>query len=125
MAVAAAYPFVEVRIDTSGLRPVAQRAPGVIAVVGKTPNAAAGGAVAANTPTVVATRDDAATFFSKVTDGVPAATALFRSLELALLQDPRPSKIYGVRVAGEDYASALASLEGVDDVAFVALAGEA
>jgi hypothetical protein len=122
--VAAAYPFIEVRIDTSALRPVAQRAPGVIAVVGKTPNGAGGGAVAANTPMVVATRDDAATFFSKVGDNGPAATTLFSSLELALLQDPRPSKIYGVRVSGDDYAAALASLEGVDDVTFVALARE-
>jgi hypothetical protein len=50
-------------------------------------------------------------------------TPLSRSLKLAMLQDPTPSKIYGVRV-GTDYAAALASLEGVDDVTFVSLAEE-
>ena len=32
---AVAFPFIEVKIDTSGLEPVAERAPGVIAVVGE------------------------------------------------------------------------------------------
>ena len=41
-----------------------------------------------------------------------------------MLQDPKPSKIYGVRVGGDDYAAALASLEAADDVTFVSLAEE-
>jgi hypothetical protein len=110
-----AFPFVEVRIDTTGLRPVAQRAPGVIAVVGA---ATAGDA---NTPVLVSTGDDAEAFGP----GSPLAA----SLALALVQDPKPSTIYGVRAATDgggdtDYAGALASLEGADDVTFVSLAAE-
>src|SRR4051794_33552442 len=109
MAVAAAFPFIEVRIDTSGLQPVAQRMPGVIAVVGKSPNGANGGDAAVNTPIRIDTAQQAAERFAKVNLGVVAETPLYRSLSLALLQDPKPSKIYGVRVNGDDYAAALAS----------------
>jgi hypothetical protein len=117
MAVAAppAFPFVEVQIDTTGLRPVAQRSPGVIAVVGT------GTSGAQDTPTEISTSDDAKAF--------GAASTLRRSLELALAQNPKPTKIYGVRtgVTGggdPDYATALDSLAGADDVTFVSLASE-
>ncbi len=125
MAVAAAYPFVEVKIDTSGLVPVAQRATGVIAVVGKTPAGADGGTAPVNKPLRVDTLDQAADLFAKRnTDGTVAETVLYQSLKLALAQNPGPSKIYGVRVDGDNYAAALASLEAADDVNFVSLANE-
>jgi hypothetical protein len=123
MAVTAAFPFIEVTIDTSALQPVAQRSPGVLAVVGATASGAAGGTAAPATPTLVTTLDDAAQLFSKASGGVPAANPLFNALELALLQDPKPSKIYGVRVDGGKVAEALASLDAADDVTFVVLAG--
>jgi hypothetical protein len=120
-----AFPFVEVQIDTSALAPVAQRAPGVIAIVGKTPAGPDGGTGAVNTPFVIDELDQAADLFANVnTDGTVAGTKLFESIRLAFLQDPRPSKIYGVRVQGDNYAAALSSLEAADDVTFVALAGE-
>jgi hypothetical protein len=118
MAVAAppAFPFIEVQIDTKGLRPVPQRSPGVIAVVGTGSTT-----TAANTPVEIGTSDDAKNAFG-------ATSTLRASLELAMKQDPKPSKIYGVRAdapaAAVDYASALGSLEGADDVTFVALANE-
>jgi hypothetical protein len=115
---AVAYPFIEVNIDTSGLTPVAERAPGVIAVVGES-NA---GDAAPNTPVTVETAADVAARFG-------AATRLGSSLRLALLQDPRPSKVYGVKANGAppapaDYTAGLASLEAADDVTFVSLANE-
>ena len=123
-AVPAAYPFIEVKIDTSALQPVASRSPGVIAIVGQTPAGADGGTATANKPFQVETLDDAASLFAKVNpDKTVAPTKLYRSLQLAMLQDPKPTKIYGVRVAG-DYAPGLAALEGVDDVTFVSLAEE-
>lgn len=123
--IAAAFPFIEVRIDTSGLAPVAQRAPGVIAIVGTTPQGAGGGTAPVNTPLAVDTLDQAADLFARRNqDGTVAETRLFRSLALAKLQDPAPSKIYGVRAAGDAYAAALASLEAADDVSFVSLAEE-
>lgn len=108
---AIAYPFVEVSIDTSALPSVTTRAPGVLAIVG-----AGGGAAANNTPTLVDSFADAAAPFG-------AGNALSRALELAFQQDPAPSRIYGVKVDGTDFAAALAALEAVDDVTFVTLAG--
>ncbi len=120
-----AFPFVEVKIDTSGLAPIAQRSPGVIAVAGKTPNGADGGTAAVNTPLAVDTVKQAAELFARINaNGAVQETTLFKSLRTALLQDPKPSKIYGVRVNGNDYAGALASLEAADDVTFVSLASE-
>jgi hypothetical protein len=125
MTVAAAFPFIQIRIDTSALTPVQQRAPGVIAVVGTTPAGANGGTAPVNTPLVVDTLDQAAELFAKMNpDGTVAETTLYRSLVTAKLQDPAPSKMYGVRVAGDAYAAALSSLEAADDVTFVALAEE-
>ena len=124
--VAVAYPFIEVQIDTSALAPIAQRAPGVVAIVGKTPDGANGGTAAPNRPFTVDTLDQAASLFAKENpDGTVAETELYKSIRLALMQDPRPSKIYGVRVDGDAYAAALSSLEAADDVTFVALANEA
>ena len=124
MAVPAAFPFIEVQIDTSALVPLAERAPGVIAVVGKTANGAPGGTADVNKPFPVDTVSQAAELFARVTNNVVAETPLFRSLKTAMLQDPKPSKIYGVRVGGTNYAAALSSLEAADDVTFVSLAEE-
>ncbi|AIE86489.1 hypothetical protein [Fimbriimonas ginsengisoli] len=125
MAVPVAYPFVEVFI-TPPPTPIAQRSPGVIAIVGKTPAGADGGLTPANVPVEIVTMDDAVTSFAKKNpDGSVAATTLYNSIALAFLQDPKPSKIYGVRVAADNYAAALASLEGVGDVTFVSLANDA
>jgi hypothetical protein len=116
--VTVAYPFIEVTIDTSGLTPVSERAPGVIAVVGESN----GGDAALNDPVTVQSAADVDARFG-------AGTRLSASLKLALLQDPRPSKVYGVKANGgppaaADYTAALASLEAADDVTFVSLANE-
>ncbi len=115
---AVAYPFIEVNIDTSGLTPVAERSPGVIAVVGESN----GGDAAVNTPVTVESAADVQARFG-------AGTRLSASLAAALLQDPRPSKVYGVKANGspptaQNYTDALASLEAADDVTFVSLANE-
>lgn len=124
MSIPVAYPFVEVNIDTSGLLPVAQRSPGVIAVVGRTPAGANGGAAEVNKPYLVNTLDDVITLFASTTGDTVNETTLSRSLGLAMLQNPKPSKIYGVRVSGDNYAAALGALEAADDVTFVSLANE-
>lgn len=113
-----AFPFVSVVIDTSALLPVAQRAPGVVAVVGLADDAAA---TAANTPAVVTDHESVMAAFANGT----TANALTESLDLVLQQEPTPSKVYGVRTSsGKDYAAALSALEAADDVTFVCLAGE-
>jgi len=113
-----AFPFVDVIIDTSALVPAAQRSPGVVAVVG---NADSASAAPASTPLVVTGHDDVIGLFGKS----GAATPLSQSLDLVLAQDPRPSKIYGVRTpTAGNYAAALTGLEAADDVTFVCLAGE-
>lgn len=112
--VAAAYPFVSVSVDTSALQPVAQRSPGVIAVVG----ASNAGASAANTPTQVESAADVAAAFGP---NSPLAGAL----GLALLQDPKPSTVYGVKLKSAqdaDVVAALDTLAALDDVDFVSLA---
>lgn len=124
MSVTAAFPYITVDIVPPP-PPVAQRAPGVIAIVGKTPNGANGGSQPANMPISVETLADAANYFTKVSaDGSVAGTDLYNSIVLAMEQTPRPSKIYGVRVSGDDYAAALSSIEGIDDITFVSLANE-
>jgi hypothetical protein len=122
--ITAAYPYIEVRIDTSALVPIAQKSPGVIAVVGKTPAGAAGGAATANKPVVISVLADAADSFAQTVANNVVPTPLYNSLQTALLQDPKPTKIYGVRVDGTNYAAALAALEAADDVDFVSLANE-
>ena len=116
MPIPAAYPYVDVSIDESALIPVATRSAGVIAVVG---GAVAGNSEVTttpeNTPVVIDTAEDTAQF-GKVTSGaVSTSTALRDSLLIALEQNPRPNKIYGVRAKvtnnKPDYASALQSLE--------------
>lgn len=113
-----AFPFIEVIIDTSGLAPVAERAPGVVAVVGES-NV---GTAAVNAVVEVDSSADA-------NAGFGTNTRLGQSLKLALLQDPRPSKVYGVKANGSpptanDYTAALTALEAADDVTFVSLANE-
>lgn len=116
-----AYPFVDVRLDLTGIQPTAQRAPGVIAVVG----VANTGEAPVNEPLTVGSLADAAAKFASVdADGVVTPTPLYRSLAIALAQDPRPTKVYGVKVAPDDYAAGLAALEAADDVRFVSLAEE-
>lgn len=113
-----AYPYVTVVIDTSALLPAAQRAPGVVAVVGLADDVAA---TLVNTPVEVTDHDSIMAAFANGTTANP----LTESLDLVLAQDPRPSKVYGVRTdAGKDYAAALAALEAADDVTFVCLASE-
>ncbi|MET7863383.1 hypothetical protein [Micromonospora taraxaci] len=123
MAPTAAFPFIEVRIVPPPA-PLAQRSPGVIAVVGKAPSTADGGSAPANTPVRIETLDDAVTNFARRQAGNVVRNALYNSLELAFLQDPRPAKVYGVKVAGDDYAAALGGLEAADDVTMVSLANE-
>jgi hypothetical protein len=121
---AVAYPFIKVDIVPPPA-PVMSRSPGVIAVVGKTPAGATGGAAPLNAPREVGSPADAVDLFaSRTAGGAPIHTALSTSLTLAFQQDPRPAKIYGVRVDGDSYADALSALEAVDDVTFVALAHE-
>jgi hypothetical protein len=113
-----AYPYVTVIIDTSALLPVAQRASGVVAVVGLADDAAA---TAVNTPAEVTDHDSIMAAFANGT----TANALTESLDLVFAQDPMPSKVYGVRTdAGKNYAAALTGLEAADDVTFVCLARE-
>jgi hypothetical protein len=117
--VAAAFPYIQVTINTAGMLPVAQRSPGVIAVVGVSTT----GAAPANTPIVVADANDAATnFASRDANGVVIPTPLYSSLALAFEQDPQPSKVYGVKVAADGYPAGLVALEGVDDVTLISLA---
>ncbi len=121
-SVPAAYPYIEVNVDTSALQPVAQRSPGVIAIVG----ASNAGAAGAGEVHEVDSLEEAQSLFAS-TDPVThdlVPTTLYNSLALALVQEPRPSKIYGVKLAGTDYGPGLSALEGVDDVTFVALANE-
>jgi hypothetical protein len=120
-----------VNIDTSALQPVAQRSPGVIAIVGSSANANGNpmGAAKVNEPLDVDTAADAATLFgTDPATNAASPTRLSESLLLALEQDPAPTKIYGVAAATSagaiDYGHALSALEGVDDVTFVALADE-
>lgn len=118
----AAFPFIEVNIDTSALTPVAQRSPGVIAIVGESSS----GSADVNKPIQVDGLSDLREKFASDRDQLEniVENPLYRSLKIALLQDPKPSKIYGVKVNGTDYAAALSSLEAADDVTFVSLAGE-
>ena len=118
MAVAAppAYPFVDVKINLDGLKAIAKRAPGVVAIVGVASTGTS------NEPTEVGDSKDVKTKFGATGD-------LQSSLNLALQQDPRPSKIYGVRVSVDgngvpDYKAALSTIEGVDDITMVSLAAE-
>lgn len=118
---AIAFPFVEVSIDTSGLQPEAQRAPGVLAIVGSTGGE---GTADPNTPIVVDDLSDAVPRFNKLDgSGVPdPETDLYKALMAAFSQDPRPSKIYAVKLDGTDWSAGLKALEAADDVTFVTLA---
>src|SRR4051794_6616874 len=121
--VTAAYPFVEVNIAPP---PAAapQRAPGVVAIVGA--SAANAGDAPDNAPKDVYSVGEAKIRFALDPNDAEQVVEnpLYSSLALALEQDPLPSKVYGVKVANGDYAAALSALEALDDVTFVALAGE-
>jgi hypothetical protein len=117
--VPAAFPFIDVVIDTSQLTPAAQRSPGVIAIVGST---GGDGTAPPNVPTVVDTPADAAQFAASA-GGVITPNALYNGLLIAMLQNPRPAKIYAVKINAGDFDSGLAALDAADDVAFVSLAG--
>jgi hypothetical protein len=120
--VAAAFPFIDVTIDTSALAPTAQRAPGVIAVVGVSTT----GSAPINSPRQVGDLAEAvALFASRNANGEVVPTPLYQSLVAAFAQDPRPSKVYGVKVAADGHAGGLVTLEALDDITFVALAGVA
>jgi hypothetical protein len=109
-----AYPFIQVTIKPPPA-PIAQRSPGVLALVGK----AAQGDV--NIPVEI---DSVA----QATEEFGEASELTKSLKIAMQQNPRPSKFYGVRAAEAggvvNYAAALRTLEALDDVTFVVLANE-
>jgi hypothetical protein len=117
----AAYPFINITIDAKGLAARARREPGVIAIVGQSDIADT--TTPPSTPIVVDSVKD-------VEDNFGKNNRLSDSLKIALDQDPRASKVYGVKApgagapTGNQYATALASLEGANDVTFVALAGE-
>ena len=119
-AVPIAYPFIDVTIVPPPA-PIAQRAPGVVAIVGNSDK----GAASANVPVEIDTLDDAVTQFASTNaDGSVKPTPLYSSIAAALLQSPQPSKVYGVKVTGSAYAGGLAALEGVTDVTFVSLAND-
>jgi len=120
---AIAFPFIEVAIDTSGLQPEAQRAPGVLAIVGST---AGKGTAPVNDPVIVSDLESVVTLFNDVDgNGQPAPESnLYKALKAAFLQDPRPSKIYAVKISGTNWAAGLAALESTDDVTFVTVATE-
>jgi len=121
-----AYPFVSVLTDTKALMPIAQRQTGVVALVGRTEsNANDVGTATANAPVEVSSLDDAKPFAGLDVNGVVnRPTDLYTSLLLAMQQNPPPQKIYAVKVAGGDYDAALASIEAISDITFVALANE-
>jgi hypothetical protein len=85
----AAFPFIEVKIVPPP-PPLAQRSPGVIAVVGKAPANNNGGEAPANTPMRIETLDDAVTNFARLQVGSVVRNALYDSLGLepALPADP-------------------------------------
>lgn len=117
--ITAAFPFVEVKIVTDQLTPIARRAPGVLAIVGVTDK----GLAPKNTPVTVDDLDHAVELFASTdSKGRIVTTPLYRAVEAAMLQDPGPSKFYGVRVDTDGHTAGLAALGGVDDVTFVTLA---
>lgn len=114
---AVAYPFISTEIDPSGLALPAQRAPGVVAIVGDSD-----GPAAVDDPIEVGTVEQIAAEFG-------ADSRLAGSLRIAMAQAPRASRFYGVRAGGgppdaDDYTSALNAVAALDDVTLVALADE-
>ena len=120
MAIAAAFPYIQVTINTQGMTPTAVRSPGVVAIVG----VAATGSADANVPTMVTdSKEAAALFASRNASGEVVPTLLYTALEAVFKQDPAPYKVYGVKVAAGGHGGGLAALEAIDDVTVVALAG--
>jgi hypothetical protein len=126
MTIAAEFPFIRVRIDTSGLMPTAKRATGNVGIVG---DAGGFGSAVPNVPVLIGSEAEARTAFAD-TDASGAVTGsgrLYESIRTALTQDPAPSRIYAVATADNagnpDYAAGLASLAAAP-VQLVSLANE-
>lgn len=126
MAILSAYPYVKVAIDTRGLMPTAARAVGNVGLVGRNSGL---GTATVNVPVTVTSELDARKAFAttNAAGAVTASSPLYEACKAALAQDPGPSRIYAVAVAGTDstadYASGLAVLAAAE-VQIVALAGE-
>lgn len=123
--VTAAYPYIHIRIDTRGLQPKASRAVGNVAVVGR---GHAEGTAEVDKPYQISSEADARALFAKVEGGaVIDSSDLYDSLQLALRQDPAPSRVYAVRAdesgGSANYTAALAKLDPLD-VQFVVAAFE-
>jgi len=120
---AIAFPFIEVSIDDKGILREVQRAPGVLAVVGST---AGKGTAPANEPIVIDQLSDAVTQLNDVDgNGMPnPESPLYKGLKAVFIQNPRPSKVYAVKLGGNNsWDTAFKALEGADDVTFVTVAG--
>ncbi|MFG3497643.1 hypothetical protein [Streptomyces sp. NPDC047928] len=131
---AAEFPFIKVRINTSGMRPQARRAVGDIAVVG---SAGAFGTATANVPLQIGSVSEAREQFATQNDkGEFVGGPLYHAVRTALLQDPAPSRVFAVKTADEPaaggapdsppvpgYAAALAVVAALP-VQLVCLAGE-
>lgn len=131
---AAEFPFIKVRIDTSGMQPQARRAVGNIAVVG---SAGTFGMATANVPLQIGTVSEAREHFTTKNDkGEFVGGPLYHAVRTALLQDPAPSRVYAVKTADAPpsggapgspavpgYAAALAVAAALP-VQLVCLAGE-
>ncbi|MGW1765477.1 hypothetical protein ACWCQL_15575 [Streptomyces sp. NPDC002073] len=132
---AAEFPFIKVRINTSGMQPQARRSVGNVAIVG---SAGTFGKADPNVPlpigSVSEAREKFATFNNATGefDGGP----LYHAVRTALLQDPAPSRVFAIKTtdtvpqgaaAGAapvpGYAAALAVAAALP-VQFVCLAGE-
>jgi hypothetical protein len=124
--VTAEFPFIRVRIDTSGLQPKAKRAFGNVAVVGST---GGNGTATPNTPIVIGDDAEARKFLASLTagGGLSGYGRLYKAVRAAMIQDPPPSRIYAVATDDSggtpDYASAIAAIAAAP-VQFVCLAGE-
>ena len=73
-------------------------------------------------PIVVDTPDDAAQF-AKIAGTTITPNPLYNALLIAMLQDPRPAKIYAVKIDTTKFDAGLAALDAADDVTFVVARG--
>ncbi|MEU2391303.1 hypothetical protein [Streptomyces sp. NPDC007369] len=131
---AAEFPFIKVRINTSGMQPQARRAVGNVAVVG---SAGAFGKAVANVPLQIGTVSEAREQFATKNDkGEFVGGPLYHAVRTALLQDPAPSRLFAIKTADAPadgagagsppvpgYAAALAVAAALP-VQLVCLAGE-
>ncbi|MGG8407777.1 hypothetical protein ACM614_14695 [Streptomyces sp. 12297] len=131
---AAEFPFIKVRINTSGMQPQARRAVGNVAIVG---SAGTFGTAAPNVPLQIGSVSEAREKFTTKNDaGEFVGGPLYHAVRTALLQDPAPSRLFAVRTADAPaaggaagsppvpgYAAALAVAAALP-VQLVCLAGE-